>query len=571
MGPRPGPMGRPDGPVGHLSGPVGPGCCPVGQTVDPRGGAVAPWGSPFAPWGRQQAPRVQRSSEQGPPEFAPLPPFRPGVILSRSGMPKPRDRQVELRDGVQPLDLDRLRAFLGRQERDFLAGLLFEQAVNDERLLQRLALEMAREDGGTGPDLAALRRRLEDAFQPDDRILSSWREVAGFARRLGDAVGVLWNLLQSGHARATLDLVEHALALGEKALFEVDDSHGHVSMVLRDLRDLHLAACEQVRPDPEELARRLFDWEVRGELSTFSGAVESYAEVLGLQGLAIYRELAEAAEREGSEDRFRIERVFEGLARVAGDLEAVVALKARNLSSAWRFLEIAQLYKQAGQDGRALEWAENGVRAFPQGTDSRLRLFLAQEYEARQRYNEALALLWADFTESPSLDCYRSLVSLAGRIGRGRECREAALSLLRQRALEEAAPRGTSRLFVGSPSSELVRILLGDGDVEGAWRAGRELGCSEDLWLELARRREGTHPEESLGIYREAVESAVLQGNDYGYRRAVELLGRIRHVMRRLDRADELASYLAAVRLTHKRKRSFVRLLDAARLELSEG
>ena len=466
------------------------------------------------------------------------------------------------------MDLDRLRAFLGRQERDFLAGLLFEQAVNDERLLQRLALEMAREDGGTGPDLPALRRSLEDTFQPDDRVLSSWQEVAGFARRLGDAVGVLWNLLQSGHAQETVDLVEHALVLGEKALFEVDDSHGDVSMVLRDLRDLHLAASEQARPDPEELARRLFAWEVQGELSTFSGAVEGYAEVLGDRGLAVYRELAEAAEREGSEDRFRIEGVLEGLARVAGDLEAVVALKMRNLSSAWRFLEIAQLYKQSGQDDRALDWAEQGVRAFPEGTDSRLRLFLAQEYEARGRFDEALGLLWADFTESPSLDCYRSLVSLAGRIGRGRECRDAALSLLRHRALEETAPRGTSRLFVGSPSSELVRILLGDGDVEGAWKAGRELGCSEDLWLELARRREGQHPEESLVIYRESVESAVLQGTDYGYRRAVELLGRIRHVMRRLDRAEELASYLAAIRLAHKRKNSFVRLLDAARLEL---
>ena len=39
------------------------------------------------------------------------------------------------------------------------------------------------------------------------------------------------------------------------------------------------------------------------------------------------------------------------------------------------------------------------MRAFPTGTDGRLRAFLAELYHRRSRPDEAMALIWAEFVE----------------------------------------------------------------------------------------------------------------------------------------------------------------------------
>lgn len=59
------------------------------------------------------------------------------------------------------------------------------------------------------------------------------------------------------------------------------------------------------------------------------------------------------------------------LAHQSGDLEAEVQVLQRDLSLAYHDLEIAMLYRQAGEDDRALSWAEKGVAAFPAHTDTR--------------------------------------------------------------------------------------------------------------------------------------------------------------------------------------------------------
>lgn len=66
---------------------------------------------------------------------------------------------------------------------------------------------------------------------------------------------------------------EHALRRVEAACEYVDDSGGELGSVREWLEDLHLAACREARPEPRELAERLFRGEVEGEWDTFFGAV----------------------------------------------------------------------------------------------------------------------------------------------------------------------------------------------------------------------------------------------------------------------------------------------------------
>jgi len=53
------------------------------------------------------------------------------------------------------------------------------------------------------------------------------------------------------------------------------------------------------------------------------------------------------------------------------------------------------------------------------------------------------------------------------------------------------------------------------------------------------------------------------QGNNVAYEEAVKLLQKIRELMARLDRVTEFDDYLAALRVEYKRKRNFIKLLDA--------
>jgi hypothetical protein len=102
----------------------------------------------------------------------------------------------------------------------------------------------------------------------------------------------------------------------------------------------------------------------------------AYADVFGAEGLAEYRRLAESewakirppnpSDKEDvrSTRRFRITRMMEALARQSDDTDSLVEIKRRDLSDAYSFLKIAEIYREAGQHDKALDWAEQGIKSF---------------------------------------------------------------------------------------------------------------------------------------------------------------------------------------------------------------
>jgi len=472
--------------------------------------------------------------------------------------------------------MDDVRVFLAGREKDALVGMLLEQAMEDDRLRQRLLMKAAGK-APKGPDLATYRQAIDDAVDTGGFV--DYRSAHDYAQGVEDVADSIEGLLKEGHAAGVIDLAEHALAAVEDAMGSIDDSDGCMGGILERLQEIHHAACRKAKPDPEELARRLFKWELRTDWDTFFGAAEKYAHVLGEKGLAVYRNLAEAewarvpALDAGRDDpgkhgnRFRITHIMETLARRTGDVEAVVAVMKRDLSSPYAYLRIAETFQEAGKHDPALEWAERGLKAFPRRTDSRLREFLAGEYHRRKRHDEAMALAWAGFTDSPDLAQYENLKRHADRIGRWGEWREKALAHLRER-IDEAKRETRKDRWGGSgraDHSELVRIFLGEKDVDAAWQEAKAGGCTNDLWMQLAAKREKDHPEDALPVYRQQIEPTLARKNNEAYRAATGLLRQIRGLMARLGREAEFARYLESVRAAHKPKRNFMKLLDRAK------
>ncbi len=472
--------------------------------------------------------------------------------------------------------MEDVRAYLERQDKETLVGLIMERAMDDDRLRERLLMKTARK-GPKGLDLVTFRRAIDRAVSTGDFV--DYRSAYDYARGIEEVLDSVAELLKEGYAAEVIELSEHALTVVEDAIGSVDDSDGHMGGILGRLQELHHAACKKAKPDPEELAKRLFAWEMRTEWDTFYGAAATYARVLGKKGLAAYRTLAEAewarvpALGPGKDDadyhggRFRITHIMETLAEQSGDVEALVAIKSRDLSHAYSYLQIAEVYKQARRFEEALEWAERGVKAFADRTDSRLREFLAEEYYRRKRHDEAMALMWAEFAESPYLGGYQKLKMHADRIARWPLWREKALAFLRE-ALAKAKkdpPKDPWGWAPRADHSELVRIFLWEKDDEAAWREASEGGCSDDLWLELAATREKDHPEDALPVYKGQIDPTVNKKNNDAYREAVGLLRKVRDIMTRLGREAEFAGYLDRVRVAHKAKRNFMKLMEQMR------
>lgn len=462
--------------------------------------------------------------------------------------------------------LDDVRTYLEEQSQDALVGLLMEQAQREEGLRRSLQIQAAKRVA-KGLDLKAYRRAIDDAVQVDGYV--TYREASGYASDIEGAIDPVEELLGQGHAAEAIDLCEYALAVVERAIESVDDSDGGMSVILERLQELHLTACRKAKPDPEELAERLFDWEMRTQWDTFHGAAERYAEVLGREGLAAYRQWAEIEwekvpfVKPGQKDpqaygkRFRITHIMETLARVSGSVDEQVAIQSRDLSSAYAFLRIAETLKQAKRHDEAVDWAERGVKAFPQRTDPRLREFLAGEYHRRKRHEEAMTLIWASFEEAPWLAQYQALKSHADRCALWPLWRERALICLRKK-LESSGARNADR-------STLVQIFLWEKDLAAAWCEAAEGGCSDDLWMKLADLRESDHPADTLAIVRKRIEPVIgRMGND-SYAEAVRLLRRVNRLMLRLGQEADFMPYLQNLRARHKPKRNLQKLLDTAK------
>ena len=496
--------------------------------------------------------------------------------LNRSAEPakakrKGKAKQVTLAD---------VRKVLLAQSKEEIVAAVLEWAKTDDRLRERLILHAARRSGAeTG--VAAVQKTFEKAVRV--RRFIHYREMASYARGVDDAIDSIEQLLQDGQPAAVIELCESALRWLIEAMGSVDDSDGYMGGLRDRLQDIHYKACQEARPEPVALADRLFYWELHGEFDVFFDAGARYADMLGPKGMEAYRKLAEAewekvpaqtANARASEwgKHFRITHIMETLGRLSGDTEALVAVMTRDLSHAYDYLRIAELYRKTGQHDKALEWAEQGLKAFPERTDGRLRELAAEEYHRKRRHDEAMNLIWAAYTERPGLESYRALKQHAKKAGSWKEWRQRALletrhrmESARQENRKQARPRW---MRAGDDHSQLVEIFLYERDVASAWREARIGGCSDTLWLRLAAAREREHPGDAVPIYLKQAEVSVTTTRNSVYDDAVELLVKAAALMKRMGRSEEFVVQLESLRLKYKIKRNFVKRLEQRRKSL---
>jgi hypothetical protein len=184
-----------------------------------------------------------------------------------------------------------IRAHLASRRKEALVELVMDQIERDESLREQLMLEVARR-GGKAVDLDPLYLALDQAVGVVDEYVD-WQGAPSVAHALDEAIGRLQGLLSEGHAAEVVELAAYGLTAAKGAFEFVDDSGGFLGESVKRLAALHLAACRKARPDPVQLAGWLFSEHLHDDYGSFVDSVAGYEPVLGKQGLAEYRRLAE--------------------------------------------------------------------------------------------------------------------------------------------------------------------------------------------------------------------------------------------------------------------------------------
>ncbi len=448
---------------------------------------------------------------------------------------------------------DELRAHLLAASPEHLADLVLELAERDPGTLLRLRTEAAAAAGTV--DVAALRKELTRAIAI--RGFVDYRGARAYAERVEGALDALDALLAAGRPEAVVILAEHAMARLETARNRIDDSDGTITWLAERIRAQHLEACRRARPDPAELAKRLFQTGLRTDLEWFLDAPERYADVLGETGLAAYRRLAEKEwakvnplrpSREHGlwahdHNRFTITALMESLARASGDVNELVDVMARDLSSSYTFVRIGQVLVEAGRHDEALEWIERGLHAYGAAADERLRRLAMAEYRRREEPGRAVELAVRSFDERPGSGAYAELRAVAETVPEWPELRARTLAVLRGDAL--------------------IRAHLVDGDAEAAWLEAVHGGASEGMWMVLAEDRRTSHPDDALPIYRRALERDLERADARAYQEVVDRLMEIRTCLETAGRDAEFEVEVWAVREEYRRRPKLMALLDA--------
>ena len=451
--------------------------------------------------------------------------------------------------------LPRLREHLQAKSKDQLVDLVLELAELQPELLRKLNTQATM----ASADDATIERRLKADIEKATRVdyYLDYQRAKRWRSEVGTVLTAVADIATGPRAGLALKLMDYAIDRIGGVFESIDDSDGHLGSLLARASEIHLEAARAARPEPVALARDLFRREMGDDFGTFSGSVIDYADVLGEQGLAEYRRLATVCvgeiatgrrRKDANDDGFgsvtQLKAILDFFAEQDGDVETRIALRAKDLSSQWAYLQLAEFCLSQGRREEALKRAEEGLWQFEDDRpDERLLLFTVRLLAKLDRKADAEAYLWRAFEKAPSFEVYKEL-----RRNGGEAAAERALAFLQSR--------------VGHPKRDpwdgsrnlLVEALLHEKRFDAAWAIVRKFEISLDLKERLVKLTETEYRADALEFYAARIEQFA---NSTAYEEAMKLIRR----MAKLQSSGEHAALVSGLKERHKRKRNFMKLL----------
>ena len=308
-----------------------------------------------------------------------------------------------------------------------LAAILVELADGDAEIKRRLRLELAAQ---AGDDTIATEISKRLTALRSARSFVDWQQRRDFVKGLDLQRAMIVDRVAQTRADLALDLMWRFMDLAEPVLNRVDDSNGSVGDVFRAAcQDLGTIAAK-AKPDPVNLADRVFAAVQANDYGVFDGLVTVMLPALDEAGAAHLKErltkvLTGRSAKAGERDYHAlvVRSALQALADGQLDVDAYIALvppEERRLPH--QSAEIGRRLLTAGRAAEALavlERAKPKRSAVKATRDDDLYLIgLAADNEWEETYIEALEatgkkdeaqrLRWAAFEERLSADQLRA-------------------------------------------------------------------------------------------------------------------------------------------------------------------
>jgi len=465
---------------------------------------------------------------------------------------------------------EQLRHYLESLPDAELRDLLMEAADRDRNFRDKL-LFAAKSSSGKG--IADLRSIINQATKVPGNL--DWDEVWQYGERLEDLADLLEKNIDHGDTKL-VELIEQAILQAESGIELIDDSNGEVSPAIDHLQEIHLQACARLNPDPIALADRLFHLQMDGHSDIFYQILPDYQAALGREGVARYEQLVEEqwntlpaltpkdARKDWNPRRSRVESAMAELAKRRGDVDALIAIKSRDLSSPVFFLNLAELLKEHQRFDEALNWAEKGIAAFPKDRIDNLLAFAIAEHLRRKNADAAERMAWQRFEQHPNSEAFFQFLDIAKQIDRLDSLRQRALSHLESRVTVEESTTKKPSIWNSGARNILIEIHLAEESAEAMWITLKGGPTSTTLWEKCAAMRGKTHPEDAIQLYFKLLPMKIEEGaRNARYEDAFRIVQAIGKLRNKQGQKTKFQQELARIRLEYKAKRNFIKALAA--------
>jgi tetratricopeptide (TPR) repeat protein len=246
--------------------------------------------------------------------------------------------------------------------------------------------------------------------------------------------------------------------------------------------------------------------------------------------------------------RFAATHRMEDLAAARADTDALIAVIANDLSSAYAYERIVDICEKANRYREALQWAERGLKAHPERPG--IRLLLARQYSRAGLTDEALELHWQEFQQRPDVQLWNLLKHASAEDWP----RYRARALIHISRHERKIPDGRR------DASLRVRLLMADQDLEGARQLAAHHAIHPHLLEQLAGKLGAIDPTSAAAFIKRSVEATLPRSQPRDYSHQAQQVARVLQ----LDPTPSSHTWVAEIRAQYGARRKFIALLDAA-------
>lgn len=453
-----------------------------------------------------------------------------------------------------------IRAWLFKQDRDWLAKQMADLVATDPKMFTRYEL-MASMDEGFAVEV--LERIIDQVTETDGWV--GYKESKEFAANILSAITVVEQAVNN-HPAEVKDLCTFFISAINGAENYIEDAI-ELHYPVERLEQLHICACELARADPIELAQELFEYETGDGLS-MTDCLDKYSKALGIRGRAEFERLVESTwatvppkyETGKHEDgkwfdhgqRRDLERLMLDLAQRRDDPDLTISVLSKDLSKARAYEYLVEACRKYERFDQALDWAKQGVDK--DGIGHGLGLIYAEELKRAEKVEVAVEVVWQRYIKLPCLIRYNELKEYGEDWDYWRD--KAVGHIRKTMAYDDKSDSESLR-------SMLVDIFIAESNIVMALAEVASGRCSRESRIRLAGVCD---PENSIILYRQLITEVIDSTTNAGktsraYHQAVVLMQKMHVRYVELGRESDFLKWLDGIRNEYGRKRNLMSLI----------